>query len=100
MNVSRGPGTIVPIGGIAPGGGRGIPNRENCVDEGGWGGAGLRAPTSATTWVIWGYDGPYPGGPHPFTGRAADGDGDVQTATHAPPHPNGASGLHSQTVML
>jgi DMSO/TMAO reductase YedYZ molybdopterin-dependent catalytic subunit len=100
MNVSRGPGTIVPIGGIAHAGARGIRAVEIRVDEADWASAELRQPFSETTWVIWRYDWPYRAGTHTFTVRATDGNGDVQTATLAPPHPNGASGFHSQTVML
>ncbi|HEX7793324.1 MAG TPA: molybdopterin-dependent oxidoreductase [Vicinamibacterales bacterium] len=100
MNVSRGPGAIVPIGGIAHAGARGIRSVEIRVDEGDWLSAELRQPVSDTTWVIWRYDWPYRAGRHTFTVRATDGIGNVQTATLAPPHPDGASGLHSQTVML
>lgn len=100
MNVSRGPGTIVPIGGIAHAGARGIRSVEVRVDEGDWLSAELRQPISETTWIIWRYDWPYRAGTHTFTVRATDGTGNVQTATLAPPHPDGASGLHSRTVML
>jgi DMSO/TMAO reductase YedYZ molybdopterin-dependent catalytic subunit len=100
MNVSRVPGSIVPIGGIAHAGGRGIRSVEIRVDQEDWLSAELREPISGTTWVIWRYDWPYRAGTHTFTVRATDGNGDVQTATLAPPHPDGASGLHSQTVML
>jgi Oxidoreductase molybdopterin binding domain len=100
MNVSHGPGTIVPIGGIAHAGARGIRSVEIRVDEGDWVSAERREPISDTTWVIWRYDWPYRAGTHTFTVRATDGNGNVQTATLAPPHPDGASGLHSLTVML
>lgn len=100
MNVSRGPGTVVPIGGIAHAGNRGIRSVELRVDDGEWMNAELRQPLSETTWTIWRYNWPYRAGTHTFTVRATDGNGNVQTATLAPPHPDGASGLHSQTLML
>jgi hypothetical protein len=100
MNVSRGPGTIVPIGGIAHAGARGIRSVDIRIDQGDWLTAELREPISDTTWVVWRYDWPYRAGTHTFTVRATDGHGSVQTTTLAPPHPDGASGLHSQTVML
>jgi DMSO/TMAO reductase YedYZ molybdopterin-dependent catalytic subunit len=100
MNVSTGSGAIVPIGGIAHAGARGIRSVEVSVDDGEWASAALRQPLSATTWVIWRYDWPYRSGKHTFTVRATDGDGHVQTTTLAPPHPDGASGLHAQTVTL
>jgi hypothetical protein len=100
MNVSRGPGTIVPIGGIAHAGAHGIRGVEIRVDDGDWVSAELRQPISETTWVIWRYDWPYSAGAHTFTARATDGNGHIQTATIAPPHPDGASGLHSRTVTL
>jgi DMSO/TMAO reductase YedYZ molybdopterin-dependent catalytic subunit len=100
MNISTGSGAMVPIGGIAHAGARGIRSVEVSVDAGEWASAELRQPLSGTTWVIWRYDWPYRTGKHTFTVRATDGDGHLQTATLAPPHPDGASGLHSQTVML
>jgi hypothetical protein len=100
MNVSSGSGAVVPVGGIAHAGARGIRSVELRVDDGEWTSAELRQPLSGTTWVIWRYNWPYRTGTHTFTVRATDGNGNVQTTTLAPPHPDGASGLHSQTVML
>jgi DMSO/TMAO reductase YedYZ molybdopterin-dependent catalytic subunit len=100
MNMSTGSGAVVPIGGIAHAGARGIRSVEVAVDDGDWVSAELRQPLSGTTWVIWRYDWPYRAGKHTFTVRATDGAGNVQTTTLAPPHPDGASGLHSRTMML
>jgi len=100
MNMSPGSGTVVPIGGIAHAGARGIRSVEVSVDDGEWASAELRPPLSGTTWVIWRYDWLYRAGKHTFTVRATDGDGQLQTTTLAPPHPDGAAGLHSRTVML
>src|SRR5262249_44022517 len=100
MNMSTGSGAAVPVGGIAHAGARGIRSVEVSIDDGEWVSAALRQPLSGTTWVIWRYDWPYRTGKHTFTVRATDGDGQLQTTTLAPPHPDGASGLHSRTVML
>jgi DMSO/TMAO reductase YedYZ molybdopterin-dependent catalytic subunit len=45
--------TLVPIGGIAFSGDRGISKVEVRVDGGPWAEADLRSPLSDTTWVLW-----------------------------------------------
>jgi DMSO/TMAO reductase YedYZ molybdopterin-dependent catalytic subunit len=47
---------LVPVGGIAFAGARGISQVEVRVDGGPWREARLRAPLSETTWVVWRYD--------------------------------------------
>jgi len=92
--------TMIPVGGIAHAGARGVSKVEVQVDGGEWREARLRQPLSNLTWVIWRYDWPYQTGRHTFTVRCYDGGGALQTAEEAPPHPDGASGLHSRSVML
>jgi hypothetical protein len=60
---------LVPIGGIAHAGARGISKVEVQMDGGPWHQADLRTPLSKLTWVIWRYDWPYQSGKHTFTVR-------------------------------
>ena len=53
---------LVPIGGIAHAGTRGISKVEVQVDNGPWEQAELRTPMSSTTWVLWRYDWPFQAG--------------------------------------
>ncbi|HKC86266.1 MAG TPA: molybdopterin-dependent oxidoreductase, partial [Blastocatellia bacterium] len=48
--------TLVPIGGIAHAGARGVSKVEVQVDGGEWREAQLRSPLSGLTWMIWRYD--------------------------------------------
>jgi DMSO/TMAO reductase YedYZ molybdopterin-dependent catalytic subunit len=86
---------LVPVGGIAHAGARGISKVEVRVDDGEWREAQLRTPLSGTTWVVWRYDWPFEAGSHRFTVRCADGSGRPQETEPSPPHPDGATGLHS-----
>lgn len=89
--------TLVPVGGIAHAGARGISKVEVKVDDGPWMEAGLRTPISDLTWVVWRYDWPFQPGRHTFTVRCYDGNGALQIAAPYPPFPSGASGLNSKT---
>jgi DMSO/TMAO reductase YedYZ molybdopterin-dependent catalytic subunit len=91
---------LVPIGGIAHAGARGISKVEVQVDAGPWERAELRTPLSQLTWVIWRYDWPYQSGRHTFTIRCYEGNGTPQIATSSPPEPNGATGLDIKSMML
>jgi DMSO/TMAO reductase YedYZ molybdopterin-dependent catalytic subunit len=91
---------LVPIGGIAHAGARGISKVEVQVDGGRWEQAELRTPLSQLTWVIWKYDWPFQSGKRTFTVRCYEGNGTPQIATPSPPEPNGATGLHSRSMML
>jgi DMSO/TMAO reductase YedYZ molybdopterin-dependent catalytic subunit len=93
-------GLHVPIGGIAHAGVRGISKVEIQVDDGPWTPAQLRTPLSGQTWVLWRYDWPFQAGKHTFTVRCYDGSGAAQIVQEAPPHPSGATGLNSRSVML
>jgi hypothetical protein len=91
---------LVPIGGIAHAGSRGISKVEVQVDGGPWQQAQIRTPLSQLTWVIWRHDWPFQSGNHTFTVRCYDGDGTAQIVTPSLPEPNGATGLNSKSMML
>jgi len=91
---------LVPIGGIAYSGARGISKVEVQVDGGPWGQAELRTPLSPLTWVIWRYNWLYQPGRHTFTVRCDEGNGTPQVTTPMPPDPNGATGLDTKSMML
>jgi hypothetical protein len=90
----------VPIGGIAHAGARGISKVEVRMDDGPWEPAALRTPLSPLTWVVWRHEWPFQPGKHTFTVRCYDGGGAEQVATPSPAEPNGATGLHSKTMMF
>lgn len=100
MDMNIGQRKLVPIGGIAHAGARGVSKVEVRVDDGPWQQAMLRTPLSQLTWVVWRYDWPFQSGVHTFTVRCYDGSGTLQIATTAPPEPNGATGLNSRSTML
>ena len=91
---------LVPIGGVAHAGDRGISRVEVQVDNGPWEQALIRTPLSQLTWVVWRYDWPFRPGKHTFTVRCYDGNGTLQIAAPSPPEPDGATGLSSRSVML
>jgi DMSO/TMAO reductase YedYZ molybdopterin-dependent catalytic subunit len=92
--------TRIPVGGIAHAGARGISRVEVRVDDGPWSEARLRPPLSGTTWVVWRFDWPFQPGNHTFAVRCVDGRGVAQITEPAPPHPSGAAGIHSKSMML
>jgi hypothetical protein len=85
--------TLVPVGGIAHAGARGISKVEVRVDGKEWVEAKLRTPLSQTTWVIWRYDWPIETGPHVFEVRCTDGEGTPQITESNPTKPSGATGI-------
>ena len=91
---------LIPIGGIAHAGARGISKVEVQVDGGTWESAKLRTPLSQLSWVIWRYDWPYQSGKHMFTVRCYDGNGTAQITSPMPPESNGATGLDSKSMMF
>ena len=91
---------LVPIGGIAHAGARGISKVELQVDDGPWQEAALRTPLSRLTWTIWRYEWPFQQGKHTFTVRCYEGSGTPQISTPSPVEPSGATGLYSKTEMF
>lgn len=88
---------LIPFGGIAFAGARGISKVEVRIDGGDWLEADLRSPLSETTWVIWRYDWPFQEGEHTFAVRCFDGNGEMQILEESSARPDGATGLHSVT---
>jgi DMSO/TMAO reductase YedYZ molybdopterin-dependent catalytic subunit len=66
---------LVPIGGFAFAGDRGVSRVEVRTDNGDWQKARLRSPLSATTWVVWRYYWPFTAGNDVMEARCAEGDG-------------------------
>lgn len=89
---------LVPVGGMAFAGARGISKVEVRVDGGPWQPAKLRAPLSETTWVLWRHDWPFEEGDHTFEVRCAEADGTPQIEERKPQRPSGATGLHRLEV--
>jgi DMSO/TMAO reductase YedYZ molybdopterin-dependent catalytic subunit len=101
INMTRGEGPLViPIGGFANAGARGISKVQVRVDQEPWREAQLRAPLSSTTWVLWRLDWPFKSGRHTFTVRCFDGKGTPQITAEAPSYPSGATGLQSIKATL
>jgi DMSO/TMAO reductase YedYZ molybdopterin-dependent catalytic subunit len=86
---------VIPVGGIAFSGDRGISKVEVRVDGGEWQQAQLRSPLSETTWVIWRYEWPFQEGDHLFEVRCAEGDGTPQIEEQSDARPSGSTGIHS-----
>ena len=86
--------TLIPIGGIAYSGARGISQVELRVDGGEWQPAQLREPLSETTWVVWRYDWPFSAGQHLFEVRTTEADGTPQIEETMRNRPSGATGIH------
>lgn len=91
---------LVPVGGIAFAGARGISKVEVRADGGPWVQARLRAPLSETTWVVWRYDWPFVPGDHTFEVRCAEGDGTAQIEEKMSNRPSGATGIHSKKAKV
>ncbi|MDX1615859.1 MAG: molybdopterin-dependent oxidoreductase [Candidatus Promineifilaceae bacterium] len=92
---------IVPIGGIAWAGDRGISLVEVQVDNGPWRTAELRHPPLSTlAWVQWRFDWQSTPGPHRIRVRATDGNGALQIEERSNPRPDGATGYHQVRVSV
>ena len=98
--IENGNQKLVPVGGIAFAGARGISKVEVRVDGGPWQEARLRTPLSETTWIIWRYEWPFEAGNHTFEVRCAEGDGTPQIEEKRSNRPSGATGIHSREVTL
>ncbi len=91
---------LVPVGGIAYSGDRGISKVEVRVDGGPWQEAQIRAPLSETTWVIWRYEWPFAAGDHTFEVRCSEADGTPQIEKDSAARPDGSSGIDSYEASL
>jgi DMSO/TMAO reductase YedYZ molybdopterin-dependent catalytic subunit len=92
---------MIPVGGIAWAGDRGVQRVELQVDDGEWVETILRTPPLSTlTWVQWRYDWPMASGRHTFRVRATDGTGILQIAEEHGTRPDGATGYHQMTVSI
>ena len=91
---------LIPIGGIAFAGDRGISKVEVKVDDGPWQEAQLRAPLSETTWVIWRYEWPFDEGTHTFEVRCAEADGTPQIEEERGNRPSGSRGIHRRKTKI
>ncbi|MBT98762.1 MAG: hypothetical protein CL902_09040 [Dehalococcoidia bacterium] len=98
--VERDGQTLVPVGGIAFAGARGISKVEVRVVDGPWEEAQLRSPLSETTWVIWRYDWAFAEGNHTFEVRCAEGDGTMQVEEERGNRPSGARGIHRRRTKI
>ncbi|HJS28516.1 MAG TPA: molybdopterin-dependent oxidoreductase [Anaerolineales bacterium] len=98
--IENGGQRLVPVGGIAFSGARGISKVEVRVDGGSWELAQLRSPLSETTWAIWRYDWPFEAGEHTFEVRCAEADGTPQIETAQDSRPSGATGIHSRDASI
>ncbi len=92
--------TLVPVGGIAYAGARGISRVEVSVDSGAWQAAELRQPLSDTTWVLWRYDWPFEAGNHSMRVRCYEADGTPQIEAQMGNRPSGATGIHRRAKSL
>jgi DMSO/TMAO reductase YedYZ molybdopterin-dependent catalytic subunit len=88
----------VAVAGIAWAQHRGIKAVEVRVDDGGWQQARLADEPTIDSWRQWVLPWQATRGSHTITVRATDTDGVTQTATAAPPAPDGATGWHTITV--
>lgn len=92
---------LVPVGGVAWAGSRGIQRVEVRIDDGPWNEAALRKPPlGPLTWVQWRYEWPAEPGDHRVTVRATDGEGMVQVAEETPARPDGPTGYHTRDVRV
>ena len=91
---------MVPIGGIAWAGDRGISKVEVSIDEGEWIEADVRSAMSDRTWVIWRYDWAFTEGNHTFAVRCTDDNGESQITERSGTRPDGATGIHSQQATV
>ncbi len=98
--IETGDQRLVPVGGIAFSGDRGISRVEVRVDGGEWQEAQLRTPLSDTTWVIWRYDWPFEEGEHLFEVRCAEADGTPQIEETRQARPSGATGIDNFMARL
>ncbi len=95
--VAAGPAKIA---GIAWAQHRGVDRVEVRIDEGSWQPARLGTDVTDDAWRQWVLDWDAVTGEHTIQVRATDKDGVTQTADHAPPDPDGATGYHTRKVKV
>jgi DMSO/TMAO reductase YedYZ molybdopterin-dependent catalytic subunit len=101
VTVRQSGGETILSGGIAFSGARGISSVELQIDDGAWNEVELRVPPlSPLMWVQWRYQTAIEPGQHTARVRAYDGDGELQITEESPPHPNGATGIHTATFNI
>jgi DMSO/TMAO reductase YedYZ molybdopterin-dependent catalytic subunit len=88
----------VTVAGVAWAQHKGIEAVEVRVDYGPWHEARLAAVPGLDTWRQWAWDWDATSGGHVLQARATDKTGYTQTATMAPPEPNGATGYPQVSV--
>ncbi|MGD2163092.1 MAG: molybdopterin-dependent oxidoreductase [Anaerolineales bacterium] len=94
-------GGVIPIGGIAYAGAKGISKLEVQIDDGSWQEAQLRIPAlSPLTWVQWRFNWPSEPGRHTARVRAYDGAGQLQIVGQNGARPDGATGIHELTFTV
>jgi hypothetical protein len=92
---------LVPVGGVAWAGDRGIQRVELQIDDGPWNEGVLRTPPlGPLSWVQWRYEWPASSGRHTLTVRATDGEGMLQIQEKSSVRPDGATGYHSREVTI
>ncbi len=92
---------VMPLGGIAWAGSRGISKVEVQINDRPWVEAELRTPAySPLAWVQWRYDWKTGPGSYTVTVRATDGSGASQDIQNTDPGPEGATGLNSVQINI
>jgi DMSO/TMAO reductase YedYZ molybdopterin-dependent catalytic subunit len=91
---------IVPVGGIAWSGDRGISAVEVSFDGAEWAQAEVKPALGGHAWSLWRVDLPIAAGNYTLQVRAREGDGTPQIEASAGTFPSGATGLHSQQAVI
>lgn len=99
-DVSRNAAGIVPVGGIAFAGTRGIQSVQIQVDNGPWVEATVEPYDPELLWQRWTYDWAAQPGGYRLSVQAIDGNGATQDITHRDPYPDGMTGLHQVGVQV
>lgn len=93
-------GGLLPVGGIAFAGTRGISSVQVQIDDGSWQPAELEPYDPHLVWQRWRMEWTPEAGRHRLSVRATDGDGNPQVESQRDPHPDGMTGLHQVVVQV